>query len=108
MCKHESTMNWLVDPIGSVSRVFTNDLGDLGLIPGWVIPKTQKMVLDATLLNVQYYQGLIGAIKGKELHPPLHLGLVAFEKEAFGLPLTIVTNFYYYFSINNFEEVPVV
>ena len=32
-------------------RVFTNGLGDLGSIPGRVIPKTQKMVLDATLLN---------------------------------------------------------
>ena len=32
-------------------RVFANGPGDLGSIPGRVIPKTQKMVLDATLLN---------------------------------------------------------
>ena len=32
-------------------RVFANVPGDLGSIPGHVIPKTQKMVLDATLLN---------------------------------------------------------
>ena len=31
-----------------------NDPGDLGSIPGWVIPKTQKMVLDATLFNTQH------------------------------------------------------
>ena len=33
-----------------------------GSIPGRVIPKTQKMVLDAALLNTQYYK--VG-IKGK-------------------------------------------
>ena len=37
-------------------RVFANSPGDLGLIQGRVIPKTQKMVLDATLLNTQYYK----------------------------------------------------
>ena len=31
-----------------MSRVFTNGPGDLGAIPGQVIPNTQKMVLDAT------------------------------------------------------------
>ena len=36
--------------------------GDQGLIPGWVIPKIQKMVLDATLLNTQHYKV---RIKGK-------------------------------------------
>ena len=43
-------------------RVFANGLGDLGSIPGQVIPKTQKMVLDATLLNTQHYKV---RIKGK-------------------------------------------
>ena len=42
--------------IGLMSRVFTNGLGDWGSIPGRVIPKTQKMVLDATLLNTQHYK----------------------------------------------------
>ena len=32
-------------------RVFTNDSGELGSIPVRVIPKTQKMVLDVSLLN---------------------------------------------------------
>ena len=36
--------------------VFANRLGDQGLIPGRVIPKTQKMVLDAALLSTHYYK----------------------------------------------------
>ena len=36
--------------------------GDLGSIPGRVILKTQKIVLDATLLNTQHYKV---RIKGK-------------------------------------------
>ena len=43
-------------PISLMSRVFTNGLGDWSSIPGQVIPKTQKMVLDATLLNTQHYK----------------------------------------------------
>ena len=42
--------------------VFTNGPGDWGSIPGWIIPKTQKMVLDATLLNTQHYKV---RVKGK-------------------------------------------
>ena len=37
-------------------RVFANGPGDLDSIPDRVIPKTQKMVLDATLLNTQHYK----------------------------------------------------
>ena len=51
-----------VSDIGLAVRVFTNGLGDLGSIPGRVIPKTQKMVLDASLLNTQHYKV---QIKGK-------------------------------------------
>ena len=39
-----------------MSRVFTNGSGDQGSIPGRFIPKTQKMVFDAALLNTQYYK----------------------------------------------------
>ena len=42
--------------IGLVGRVFSNDPGDMGSIPGQVIPKTLKMVLDASLLNTQQYK----------------------------------------------------
>ena len=41
--------------IDQMSRVFTNGLRDQCSIPGRVIPKTQKMVLDVSLLNSQYY-----------------------------------------------------
>ena len=36
--------------------MFANGLGDRGSIPGRVIPKTQKMVLDAALLIIQHYK----------------------------------------------------
>ena len=36
-------------------RVFMNGLEAWDSIPGWVIPKTKKM-LDATLLNTQHYK----------------------------------------------------
>ena len=45
-----------------MSRVFANGPGDRGSIPGRVIPKTQKMVLDPALLNTQHYRV---RIKGK-------------------------------------------
>ena len=37
-------------------RVFANGLGDWDSIPGRVIPKTIKMVLDAALLSTQHYK----------------------------------------------------
>ena len=52
----------LIPDIGLAVRVFANGPGDLGSIPGRVIPKTQKMVLDASLLNTQHYKV---RIKGK-------------------------------------------
>ena len=45
-----------VPDIGLAVRVFANGPRDLGSIPGRVIPKTQKMVLDASLLNTQHYK----------------------------------------------------
>ena len=55
--------------IGIMVRLFANGLGDLGSIPAWVLPKTQKMVLDAFMLNTQHYKVWIkgsGSISGKE------------------------------------------
>ena len=49
----------LIVPMG---RVFANGLGDLGSIPGRVIPKTLKMVVDTSLLSTQQYKV---RIKGK-------------------------------------------
>ena len=48
--------------IGQVGWVFANGPGDLGSIPGRVIPKTLKMVLDTYLINTQQYKV---RIKGK-------------------------------------------
>ena len=39
-----------------VGRVFANGQGNWGSIPGQVIPKTQKIVLDATMLNTPQYK----------------------------------------------------
>ena len=51
-------------------RVFAKSPGDMGPILGWVIPKTQKMVLDAALLNTQHYKvrikGKVGVTQRKE------------------------------------------
>ena len=55
-------MGYLMLDIGIMVRVFANGPGDLGSIPGQVIPKTLKMVLVASLLNTQHYKV---QIKGK-------------------------------------------
>ena len=70
-------------PIGLVGRVFANGPGDLCSIPGQVIPKPQKIVLDTSMLNTQHNKV---RIKGKwsnlgkgvapflPLRVPLHCG----------------------------------
>ena len=59
-------------------RVFANSPGDLGSIPDRVIQKTQKMALDASLLNTQYYKV---RIKGK---------VVQSRERSSALPYTLV------------------
>ena len=56
--------NWIIYDyiIGLEGRVFATGLGDLGSIPGRVIPKTLKIVLDTSLLYTQQYKV---RIKGK-------------------------------------------
>ena len=53
MICHKANPNQIIGP---AVRVFANGPGDLGSIPGRVIPKTLKMVLDTTLLNTQHYK----------------------------------------------------
>ena len=48
--------------IGLMIRVFANGPGDRGSIPGRVIPKTLKMILDSALRNTKHYKV---RIKGK-------------------------------------------
>ena len=61
--------------------VFASRPGDRGSIPGLVIPKTQKMVLDASLLNTQHYKA---RIKGKWDNLGKRLGVIAIEEGTFG------------------------
>ena len=53
-----------------MGSVFTNGRGDRGSILGQVIPKTQKILHDASLLNSQHYKvrikGKVGQYREKE------------------------------------------
>ena len=54
------------NPIGIMVSVLASGPGDRGLIPGRVRTKTQKKVLDVSLLNIQRYKV---RIKGKWSSP---------------------------------------
>ena len=73
--------------------MFANGLGDLGSIPGRIIVKTLKMVLDTSLLNTRQYKVCI-KVKVEQSrersNPPLYLGVKAIEKGAFWSP-TLLT-----------------
>ena len=75
-------------------RVFANGLGDLGSVPGQVIPKTQKMVLDASLLNSQHYkvrnESKMKQYKGGIALSSSPLCIEPFKKEASKLPTSMV------------------
>ena len=85
--------------IGLLSIVFANGPGDLGSIPGHVIPKTLKIVLDTSLLNTQQYKV---RIKGKVeqsregVAPSPTPGCSSYWKGNL-----LVTNFTYYFFLPN-------
>ena len=80
-----------------MSRVFANGLGDQGSTPGRVIPKTQKMLLGAALLNTQHYKVQIKckwSNPGKGVVPsPTPWCCSSIEKGAFGSCSTKVANF---------------
>ena len=83
-------------------RVFANGLEGQGSIPGQVIPKAQKMVLDAALLNTQHYKVRIkGQVKqSRERSSALpYTTVVTIEKGAFWSPSTKVANFTYIGSV---------
>ena len=88
----------LID-IGQEGRVFINGLGDLGSIPGCVIPKTLKMVLDASLLNIQQCKVRIkGKVEqSKEWNSALPYTSVSLllKKERSRSPSTTGANFAY-------------
>ena len=84
-----------------MGRVFANGLGDLGSIPGHVVPKTLKMVLDTSLLTLQQYnvriKGKVEQSREMSCTLPYTSVFVAIEKGAFWSPLTTVANFTYFF-----------
>ena len=59
--------------IGLEGRVFANALGDLGSIPGCIIPKTLKIVFDTSLFNTQQYKVKVEPSWEKSSALPLHL-----------------------------------
>ena len=80
-------------------------------IPGRVIPKTQKIVLDAALFSTQHYKMRIkGKVDnpGKGVAPPQHLSVVAIEKGAFASPSTKLANFTYYICLHIYVYIYVV
>ena len=89
--------------VGLMSRVYSNSPGDHGSIPSRIIPKIQRTVLDATLLNTQYY---IVSIKGKVEQSrewssalPYISVLYLLKRETLGHPRlgspTLLTSFYF-------------
>ena len=82
-----------------MGRVFANDLVDQGSIPGWVILKTQKMILDAALFNTQHYQVSIKdkVEQSREGVAPFFTPQCgSYWKGAFRSPSTKVNNFIYF------------
>ena len=79
--------------------VLANGSGDRCLIPGRVIPKTQKWYLMPLCLKVSITRRT-SKIKwsnlGKGVAPHQHLDVVAIEKGAFTSPSTTVANFTLY------------
>ena len=79
--------------IGLVGRVFANGPEDLGSIPGHVIPKTLKMVLDTALLNTrQYKQYNISRVKWSNPGKEVVTSPTPTEKGAIWSPSTTVVN----------------
>ena len=62
--------------------------GESDSIPGRIVPEKSKIVLGIFLFNTRHETVRIkGKVEqSKEKHPPLHHGVVAFEKGAFGSP----------------------
>ena len=82
--------------IGLMNRVLAYSLVYRGSISGRVIPKTQKRVLDAPLLNTHKGRIESKVELSRERSSTLpYLGVVAIEKGAFGSPSTKVANFIY-------------
>ena len=78
--------------------MFAYGTWEVGSIPGGVIPKTQKLLLDASLLNSLHYKVRIKRkmkqSRERSSAPPTPQ-CSSYWKGAFGSPLTTVANFTY-------------
>ena len=81
-----------------VVRVFANDPENQDLIPGHVIPKTLKMVLDPSLLNTQKYKV---CIKGKVEQSRERSSALPYGRQK----LLYVYNFLHYLAVNFVPDV---
>ena len=76
--------------------VFAYGLGGRGSIPGRVVGKTKKIVLDAALLNTQHYKvrikSKVNQSRERNSALPYTSVLYLLKKGAFGSPLTKVAN----------------
>ena len=87
--------------------MFVNGPGDRGSIPGRVVLKTEKIVLDAFFLNTEHYKvRLKWSNPAKEKRPTLHFGVVANKKETSIRPrlrlltLLLLIYIYIYMEVN--------
>ena len=85
-----------------MSRVFANDPGYRGSIPGWVIPKSQKIVLDAAL-HQHHKVRIKGKVEQSREYSLQHLGIEAIEKSAFGSPSITAAKYLFYLPLQLFE-----
>ena len=90
------------DLMNAYHNLFANGLEDRGSISGRFIPKTQKMVLDATQHNKIRIKSKVEQSREWSSGPPLHLSTVAIEKGSFGSPLNKSSTllFFYIFNIS--------
>ena len=82
--------------IGLVGRMFNNGSGDLGSIPGRVIPKTLKMVLGISLFNTQQYKVRIKCKVEQSRERSRALPYTSVKREPSGHPRLKVANFTYF------------
>ena len=76
------------------------------MAPGRVIPKTQKMVLDASLLNTQHYKVRIkGKVEQSREGVAPSPTPWCIEKGAFELPSTMVANFNYLYLLRKWKKI---
>ena len=88
--------------------VLANDSGDRSSILGWIIPKPPKwyLILPCLRLRIITYESRVsGAIQGKELCPPLHLGVVAIEKGGIRWPSTMDGQLLYLYQLLRMNKV---